>query len=402
MKNKHILIIGAGPAGIICGKHLINQGLEVTIIERSIFPRFVIGESLLPVSMEHFEEVGVLEDLEKENWEIKRGATFISGDAIFEIDFSQKFTENAKEWTWQVPRAKFDHVLAENFIKAGGKIEFGASIQDLNIGDKINCEYLIDGHTKVIEADFLVDSSGFSGVSSRFLGKTIDKNFLDNSSLFAHFEDTNMHLMKDPKRISFEVLAQDLWLWMIPFYEDYTSIGVAGSNKHFDETKDKEEQLRSFINQSKFKDRFEGQKLKFDPVHIQNYSQKSQELVGENYCLIGNCAEFLDPVFSSGVAFATGSGLFAAKCILGDKSWEEYKDFMNQGVNVFKDYVSSWYDGELQNIFFSDIPKSKGMIDQITSVLAGYVWDLENPFVEKSSQNLTKLNNFITKMSKKN
>ena len=115
--RKKVIIIGAGPAGLVCAKHLLNHNVDVIIIEKEQFPRVVVGESLLPVSMDHFEEVGFLEDLKKIDWEIKTGARFVRGEAIFEIDFGQQFSENAWKWTWQVPRAKFDEVLAQNVIK---------------------------------------------------------------------------------------------------------------------------------------------------------------------------------------------------------------------------------------------------------------------------------------------
>jgi len=140
----------------------------------------------------------------------------------------------------------------------------------------------------------------------------------------------------------------------------------------------------------------------FEPEIIRNYTQKAQDLYGKNYCLIGNCAEFLDPIFSSGVAFASGSGITAADAIIkqfeGVDDWASYDAFMKQGVDVFKDYVGSWYEGELQKIFFSKVPKEINMELQITSVLAGYVWDKSNPFVDKSKRNLTKLCSFLTRM----
>lgn len=402
MKNK-ILIIGAGPAGLVCGKKLLQLGHEVVILEKQKFPRLVVGESLLPVSMDHFEEVGFLEDLSKVKWAEKHGAQFKRGSSIFEVDFAKNFTQNSKTWTWQVQRDKFDQVIANNVINAGGTIEFGAQIDALDIKDKVECSFSIEGKEFNITADFLVDSSGFSGVSAKLMGHTSQREYLDHSSVFSHFNDPKSNQYEDGKRIKFYILERDLWAWIIPFHEDIASIGFVGNNKYFDtslSTKEKLEKL--FIRCEELTERIQIENSLFEPIIIQNYSQKSLDIYGDKYCLIGNCAEFLDPIFSSGVAFATGTGIKAAEQIdlefKGKSNWESYQEYLDQGVQTFKTYVDSWYSGELQNIFFSDYPKMDDLEKQITSVLAGYVWDENNPFVKNAGKNLKKLNHFLERM----
>jgi len=111
-----VLIIGAGPSGCVAAAYLKQKGLEILVVEKSKFPRFVIGESLLPRCMDHFEEVGLLKCLNDYGFEIKRGARFMQGDIICEFDFSKKFSEGWN-WTWQVPRADFDNLLVKRFKK---------------------------------------------------------------------------------------------------------------------------------------------------------------------------------------------------------------------------------------------------------------------------------------------
>lgn len=126
----------------------------------------------------------------------------------------------------------------------------------------------------------------------------------------------------------------------------------------------------------------------FEPHKIENYSCSVTQLCGEGYTLTGNSSEFLDPVFSSGVCFATESGLLSAKLFLkelnGEKvNWDkEYTEYMRRGVNVFATYVKEWYTGNLQTLFFHR-PENPDVKLKICAVLAGYVWDEENPFVKK-------------------
>ena len=113
-----ILVIGAGPSGAMAGAMVNKGGLRVKIIEKTRFPRFVIGESLLTRCMDHFEEAGVLEELKKHNFQVKKGAIFLKGEKRCEFNFAEQFTKG-KKWTWQIPREKFDKVIADKIESMG-------------------------------------------------------------------------------------------------------------------------------------------------------------------------------------------------------------------------------------------------------------------------------------------
>jgi len=136
-----------------------------------------------------------------------------------------------------------------------------------------------------------------------------------------------------------------------------------------------------------YKDRFDSNTLLFEPIEMRNIASNVSRLYGEGFALTGNSAEFLDPVFSSGVAFATESGLraakFARKELEGEKvNWEkDYAQYMQEGISVFSSYVKEWYTGNLQKLFFHEEP-SELIKQQVCAVLAGYVWDKTNPFVK--------------------
>ena len=128
--NTDILIIGAGPAGTVAAAAAHQQGHQVTILEKQKFPRFIIGESLLPKCMEHLEEVGMIDLLSKRQYQIKRGVQFLRGDEVCWFNFNDQYTDGWT-WTWQVPRDDFDTVLAEEVERRGVDIRYQHTVIDV-------------------------------------------------------------------------------------------------------------------------------------------------------------------------------------------------------------------------------------------------------------------------------
>jgi len=390
-ENVDVLIIGAGPSGCVAAGYLHKNNVSIKVVEKSKFPRFVIGESLIPRSMEHYEEAGLLDSLMVKNFEKKFGARFIRGEEVCLFDFSDKFTEGW-DWTWQVPRADFDNTLAQEIIKKGIDLEFETEVLDVQFEGKTSKTIVRDkdGNTKEITAKFIIDSSGYGRVLPRILKLDAPSSIPENSSMFAHVKDVNRPAGQEGTLISFDILETKVWLWVIPFSDGNTSIGVVGPTSYINSlAEDKTKALKSVIQRSDFyRNRFEGVDFLFEPHKIENYSCSVTQLCGEGYTLTGNSSEFLDPVFSSGVCFATESGLLSAKLFLkelnGEKvDWDtEYTEYMRRGVNVFATYVKEWYTGNLQTLFFHR-PENPDVKRKICAVLAGYVWDEENPFVKK-------------------
>jgi len=187
------------------------------------------------------------------------------------------------------------------------------------------------------------------------------------------------------------VLARDLWMWVIPFSNGKTSIGMVGGKEHFDDfgpLADADAFRNMIMRSDRFGDRFKGMEFNFGPNVIRDYTRSTERFIGDRFVLTGNCAEFLDPVFSSGVAFATESGITAARLLhrqlIGKHvDWQrDYVEHMEQGIDVFRSYVREWYTGNLQTVFFGQ-NVNMDFKRKITSVLAGYVWDKDNPFVKR-------------------
>ena len=159
-ESVEVLVIGAGPSGCVSASYLINNNINVKIVEKSKFPRYVIGESLLPRCMDHFEEVGLLDVLKLQNYEIKRGARFLRKNDVCNFDFSLKHTDGW-DWTWQVPRGHFDNVLAKEVQKKGVPIDFENEVVDVEF-DGTNSKTTVkdkEGNLKYINAKYIIDAS---------------------------------------------------------------------------------------------------------------------------------------------------------------------------------------------------------------------------------------------------
>ena len=402
-----VLVIGAGPSGCVAAAYLHHQGFKIKVVEKSKFPRFVIGESLLPRCMDHFEEAGLLDCLNQCDFEVKSGARFLKGDKTCHFDFSEKYTDGWN-WTWQVPRADFDSVLANELEKKGVEICFEHEVTNVTFEDNGLSKTSIKnkkGDISIIHARFIIDSSGYGRVLPRLLQLEKPSTIPEHASIFTHVKDLKRPNGREGTLITFDVLDNDTWFWVIPFSNGVTSIGFVGKIDFIESFNDNLKEMLKLSNH--YFERFEGSDFLFEPICIKNYSKSVTQLYGNGYALTGNSAEFLDPVFSSGVTFATESALLSAKLVTkmfhGEPvNWEsEYSNYMKYGINVFATYVKEWYTGRLQNIFFNPFTNPE-IKRQICSVLAGYVWDKTNPFVKNHDRLVKTLAEFIAIENNKN
>jgi flavin-dependent dehydrogenase len=398
-----ILIIGAGPSGMVSASYLHNHGIKVLVVEKAIFPRFQIGESLIPQCMDNLEEAGLLDAIKKAGFQKKFGVRFVKDQKTGEFDFAHKYGEGW-DWTWQVPRADFDNCLAEEAQRKGVKILFDTEVIQVEFEGSTSKTIVrnSDGELTEIQADFIIDSSGFGRVLAKQLNLEAPPQIASHSSIFTHIHETNRPKGKEGELITFEVLETKVWFWYFPFSNGNSSLGLVAPSEWFDKfSKDPEIAMKEIIKDLEFyKDRFNEYEFLFNPIKVDNISRNVTQLYGDGFVLTGNSAEFLDPVFSSGVSFATASGLLAAKLILKERkglevNWEEeYVNYIKEGVDVFSTYVKEWYSGNLQKIIFHPNPNPE-IKKQICAVLAGYVWDTSNPFVKKHEQIIKKLARLI-------
>lgn len=404
VREVDVLVIGAGPSGTVAASILKNSGLDVCIVEKQVFPRFVIGESLLPRCMDNLERAGLLESVKEGDFQRKFGAKFVRDNVICDFDFSNQYSQGWS-WTWQVKRADFDHLLAKETEKKGVPIDYDAAVTAVKFHSDGSSETKVEkgnGQAYTVKAKYIVDSSGYGRVLPRLLDLDLPSNFPMRMSFFCHLQDDKRPQGYDGNRITIVVYTQDVWMWVIPFSDGTTSVGLVGNPEiieKFDGTL--EEQYAQWLQEVPWiKGRFTIDDRKFEPRKIMGYSSTVKQFYGKGYVLTGNSTEFLDPVFSSGVTLATESGAVAAELIAkelkGEKvNWEqEYSEYIKRGVDVFRTFVSTWYDGTLQKILFAP-NQNPELKSQICSVLAGYVWDESNPFVTKHERAVKALANVI-------
>ena len=398
-----VLVIGAGPAGTVAASIINKAGFKVKIVEKQQFPRFVIGESLLPRCMEALEEAGFLEAVKAKGFQEKFGAKFVKNGKVCDYLFADQFTPGWN-WTWQVPRGEFDKTLADTVEEMGVPVCYETSVTaiEFNGSDSLTTVEDKDGNESMIEARFIVDGSGYGRVIPKLFNLDRPSNLVPRKALFTHTVDTKRSLDDEPNRITIIVHAYGIWVWVIPFSNGVTSLGFVGDPKFFKQQEGTdEEQLRALIASEPYlSERFKNVEFVFDPKVLESWSSTTEKFYGEGFVLTGNVTEFLDPVFSSGVTLATVSSQFAANLVIRKLKGEtidwhkDYTEPMMQGVNTFRSYVMAWYEGTLDTIFFADnqVPSIKSMI---CSVLAGYVWDTTNPYVKDHTTALHKLARII-------
>jgi flavin-dependent dehydrogenase len=382
---------------------LHQAGLKVKVVEREKFPRFVIGESLLPRCMEVLEEAGLLEAVKAKGFQEKFGAKFLKGDAVSDFNFTDQFTKGWN-WTWQVPRAEFDLALVEEIQRKGVSVDFETTVTAIDFfADESSLTTVVkkDGTKDEIKARFVVDASGYGRVIPRLFNLDKPSNLDPRKAVFAHVRDSHRANFDEPNRIIVVLYAPGVWVWIIPFSSGITSLGFVGSFDFFSGIEGNlDQQYKTLIDGHPYlKKRFGDVDWIFEPRKLEAWSATTDKFFGKGYVLTGNVTEFLDPIFSSGVMFATVSSHLASKLIIkkmkGETvNWDdEYTKVIQQGVDTFRTYVMGWYEGTLEKIFFAKKPDLE-IKRQICSVLAGYVWDQNNPYVhdhERAIKRLAKL-----------
>lgn len=395
-----VAIIGAGPSGAVAAALLRKAGRTVRVLERQQFPRFSIGESLLPQSMAYLEEAGMLRSVVEAGFQYKNGARFVRRDETSAYDFRDKHSPG---WgtTYQVERATFDDLLIRCAAEQGADVRFGHTVHAIETGERPALDVTDEnGVPYRLQARFVLDASGFGRVLPRLLDLETPTGLPTRAALFTHVRDDMPLCAIDREKISVVVHPEhgDVWYWMIPLAGGRASVGCVAEGDFLHCAEDeRESRLRSLIRQEPTLRAWFGDAPFLMPVRtIGGYSANVERLHGPGYALLGNAGEFLDPVFSSGVTIALRSAHLAASVLARQLSGEpvdwqgEYDDELRRGIDVFRAFVERWYSGELQEILFypQQTPQIRRMV---SAVLAGYAWDETNPFVRDAARRLDAL-----------
>lgn len=400
-----VAVIGAGPAGSVASALLRKKGYQVCVLEKQHFPRFVIGESLLPHCMEMLEEAGFADAVRAEpGFQLKNGAAFSWGSRYTEFDFTDKFSDGPGT-TYQVRRAVFDKILIGEAAKQGVEVRFGHGVTAFdNSGDFARLNIETDtGKRYELTAKFVLDASGYGRVLPRLLDLETPSHLPPRQAHFTHIDDniTNPKFDRNKILITTHPQHRDVWIWLIPFGGNRCSIGVVGTPDKL--AGESETVLKKFVYECPMLNEILDKAVwenDFPFRSIQGYSANVKSLHGRHFALLGNAAEFLDPVFSSGVTIALHSAKLAAdllaKQLKGEAAdWQtEFSEPLMIGVDTFRTYVDGWYDFRFQNVVYAP-DRSPEISRMLSSILAGYAWDTENPFVAKSEQRLSALSEWV-------
>ncbi|MFJ6611201.1 tryptophan 7-halogenase [Streptomyces sp. NPDC091289] len=368
-KNDHefdVVVVGGGPGGSTASTLVAMQGHRVLLLEKEEFPRYQIGESLLPSTVHGIcRLLGVSDALEKAAFMPKRGGTFRWGSSpepwTFSFSVSETFS-GPTSLAYQVERMKFDQILLDNARDKGVEVREKSSVVDVIEEDGRVCGVLYadaDGVRHEVRSRFVVDASGNkSRIQSRIGGSRHYSDFFKNIALFGYFEGGKR--LPAPNSGNILCAAFDAgWFWYIPLTDQLTSVGVVLRRESLDRVQgDREKALMGLIEECPLIAEYltDARRVESGPygeVRVRkDYSYCQEKFWRPGMALVGDAACFIDPVFSSGVHLATYSGLLAARSINSvlsgefdeTKCFEEYEARYRHEYSLFHDFLVAFYD----------------------------------------------------------
>ena len=397
-----VLVIGAGPAGAVAAGLLRQRGLSVRVLEKTRFPRFSIGESLLPQSLMLLEEAGMLGAVERFGFQYKDGAQIVRGDRKTDFEFSHKICEGYPH-AYQVTRADFDQILADEARRQGAEVQYEVEITGADFSAELPSLSCRDaaGRESRHRARFVLDASGFGRILPRLLDLDLPADFPVRASAFIHVEDriVDADFDRNKIRVAIHPELEEVWYWLIPFSNGRASIGVVAEDGFMQSRPgDVTQRLMGLVAEEPGMRRMLRNAVPLWPQarEIRGYASAVSSMHGRNFALLGNAGKFLDPVFSSGVTIALKSASLAAPLVQRQPvDWEaEFSEPLMLGVDTFQGYVETWYEGHLQSIMLTD-RRPPRVYECLCSVLAGYAWDSSNPYVGHSGRRLRALAQII-------
>jgi len=380
-----VLVVGGGPAGSTAATFLARGGLRVAIAEREVFPRFHVGESLLPAMMPLLDRLGVRERIERHGFLIKYGAAFHDQESDLEYRFYFREGQPWPNYSYEVPRAEFDQILFEHAAKEPGasvlqpatveRVEFNADGATVGIRE--------GGESRTLRARFVVDASGRDGfLASRRVGRRAPIPGLGKVALFAHYEGAPRWEGRDEGLIRLYIF-EDGWFWWIPFAGGLTSVGCV---LHARTARGREGSLEALYEEMIFRCRRVAEGLRearrVTPVRsAANFSYRTHPVAGDRFLCVGDTLAFVDPIFSSGVYIAMQTGEMAAAEILAafaedrfeTRRFNAYVRRVHRGLSPFVRFIRRYYEPAFLEVFLQ--PRDRlGTLDSVLGVLAGGVF----------------------------
>ncbi len=348
-----VAIIGGGPAGSTAATLLARRGYKVILFEKEKFPRFHIGESLLPYSMGTFDRLRIREKLDAQ-FLPKFGAEIctVCGTSGSKFDFRNAYRV-AYERSYQVTRSEFDKLLLDHAAENGATVMEEAKVEHLTFSEEeVGITIQRSGEQQTISAAYVIDCSGRNTVIGNFFRLKKPYSHLKKFSVFAHYED----VARDPGiegTYTRLVRGSDRWFWMIPLSETRMSIGVVLDVSAFKAMGGRPEDVfdKMLREQPEIWNRM-SKSRRISPVYAESdYSYRNREFAGKRWLLAGDAAGFIDPIFSTGVFIALESAEAATDAIdtalqnpaARSRAFKSYSRKLRRTMNLYVRLVGKWY-----------------------------------------------------------
>ena len=384
--NYDAILIGAGPAGSSAATILAEKGHNVLLIEREKFPRYHVGESLLPFTFEPLKRLGLIDDMRSSSFTKKYSVQFIStsGEASQPFYFNSRYEDDVAQ-TWQVLRSEFDHMLLNKARNKGANVLEETQVLDLlRDGERVTGVRVrtSDGNEVEYSAPITLDCTGKESFSSSRNRWRMRDPYLNKVAVWTYYKGAKRDTGIDEGATTVAFLPEKGWFWYIPQHNDMVSVGVVAEGKYLtrDKVKAPKEIFDREVSQNKWiKEYLNPGKCTGDYYITNEYSFHSKHCGSEGLLLVGDAYCFLDPVFSSGLMLALKSGIMAADTVSGaiknnnfcPSQFSDYSSTLREGIENMRKLVYAFYD---PSFTFRDITdKHPDLAGDITDCLSGDV-----------------------------
>ncbi|MEM7385266.1 MAG: NAD(P)/FAD-dependent oxidoreductase [Verrucomicrobiota bacterium] len=371
------VIIGGGPGGSTTASYLARAGRKVLLLEKEHFPRFHIGESLLPYNMGLFEEMGILPMIEKAGFMVKNGAQFALGNGRkhVQVAFAEgSFNEHGQ--AFQVERSRFDELLLRHAGALGAAVREGVAVEEYEIGSEtVRVQAGGESH----EARFLIDASGTHNLTGNREGLREAYAKFRKLAIYGHFKGVPLPEGRKQGDIII-VRLEEAWFWMIPLAADRVSVGLVVDQGRFREAKENPEAFfRRVVSEGSLVSERMAKAEVIGKWHtVTDFSYRNKRFVSDRLIRVGDAAAFLDPIFSSGVYMAMVSGKTAAgavdEALAKGKSMVpamvRYEKNLQRGMALYWDLIEKFYTKPFIEMLVQPEPYFR-MPCALNSVLAG-------------------------------